>query len=173
MKKTLIICDIDNTILKYYDIPYEFINKLVKEDFGTLYDDKEFIKYVNEYVSYYKLINYKKIIHTDNDGFVSLIEKLGNDSEICFLTARKSTFKEKTIEQLSLIGINTNKYDIYYTDGCLDKGDYILKNMSYIIKKYENIIFIDDYKICIESVKKHFPQIKCFQFIIDNIDKKL
>ena len=49
-KKTLVICDIDDTILKYYDIPYEFINKLVKEDLGILYNDKEFIKSVNEYL---------------------------------------------------------------------------------------------------------------------------
>jgi hypothetical protein len=44
-----------------------------------------------------------------------------------FLTARWNMYNIKTIEQLSFIGINPNNHNIYYTEGCLDKGYYMSK----------------------------------------------
>jgi hypothetical protein len=46
-KKTLVICDIDNTVLKY-DIPYDFLYKLLQDDLGEIYTEKDLQDYINQ-----------------------------------------------------------------------------------------------------------------------------
>ena len=83
-KNTLIICDIDDTILYYPDCEQTCI-KLAKELYND-YTITEFVKEVKKLYSYYKFIH--KPVNTDYDGFQNLTNKLKeNDGKLLFLTA--------------------------------------------------------------------------------------
>ena len=146
-KKTLIICDIDNTIL-YHDVEIgKFINILKKDGF-----------YGNELISLaHEMMNMHCIIfppsHTDSEGFRGLKSKL--NGKIIFLTARSKISENFTKKQFQQVGLKYEDYDIHYTDNKISKGEFIKLNIDTSI--WEEIIFIDDYII---------PESKCYKFEI-------
>jgi hypothetical protein len=163
--KTLIICDIDYTLLKY-NMTLDECYSIIKKDFFDA-SEKEITKMTYEYLYMYKYINHKDIVHTDLEGFNGLLQKMTPSSKIVYLTARKSNSEKFTMEQLEFVGINVSKNDIYYTDYSdneMLKGDYIIGNMD--LSGYEDIIFIDDNESQLNSVKSLFPHIRCFKFVI-------
>lgn len=169
-ENTLVICDIDDTILKY-KITYEECYKIMKKDWKNEYfendeDKEEFIRKTTlGYFEMYKKIHHKKIDHTDKDGFEDMLEKMDSLSNLCFLTARSETSNKFTNEQMNILGIDVSKYNIYYTNNTISKGDFIL-NYVKEVKDYKNIVFIDDYLTNIESVKEKISEVKCYKFII-------
>jgi hypothetical protein len=133
-KKTLIICDIDDTLIKFKNIEqYRIFGSLVKP------------------------------LPTDIYGFISMLKKVKiNNGKIIFLTARISAAEKITRQQFSDIGLNYNDFNIYYTNGNMEKGYYIMDNIE--LSNYDEIIFIDDNDVCLISVINLFPDIKCYKF---------
>ena len=153
-ENTLIICDIDDTFLRY------------EKGFGYFYDKmktnkpkREIVKQTNSVYSDYKQKNYPKL--TDNSGFMLMMHILKDKGELVFLTARKSEEEKDTRKEFSFLGINYDFFKVFYTGDKISKGSFIKKNFKI---KGKNVLFIDDYIGNIESVSK-IPSIKCFKFI--------
>ena len=175
-KKTLVICDIDNTILyqksaktieEIYkilkgDLEEEDLEEEIKEE-----DLEEEIK--EEAIYYYRMLkSISKPICTDFIGFTNLekiIKKL--DGEIIFLTARNSSSETYTKKQFNDIGIDYNNYHVHYTNDKITKGNYIKNNID--LTEFENIVFIDDYDTNISSVNEYNNNILCYKFVIDGL----
>lgn len=165
-QNSLILCDIDDTILffpKYSETFYkeaydyyvsigekeELADKLVKNDWD-LYN------------------SFKKPSITDKEGFFYLLKRIETtDSKLCFLTARHEIYHKRTIDDLKNVNIDCNKFPIYFTNGNV-KGKFIKQNIVNLLD-HEHIIFIDDNNIHLENVKKEIPFINCYKFV--HIDK--
>lgn len=158
---SLIICDIDETVLTYRKNLRYFIelNKQISPNPSIYYfkalEDYEFYK-INEY--------YDDIIHTDLEGFYNMIDKINQlNGNIIFLTARHHSSNDYTRKQLSSINIHHHNYSIYYTGNTITKGDYIKLYLD--IDGYDEIIFIDDLDFNLNSVYETNPKIKCYKFV--------
>lgn len=160
--KTLIICDIDNTLL-YHDVKIEkFINILKDDNFG----EKEIIELANEMMNLHCRIFPPS--HTDAEGFRNLIDKTNkSNGKIIFLTARSEISKDFTKKQFEQIGLNYYDYDVHYTDNKIMKGDFIKSNIDTSL--WDDIIFIDDHTFNLVSVSHRFPESKCYKFEIQSI----
>ena len=104
--KTLVICDIDNTVL-YYP---ECINKCLEimKDFNDCFTKEKFNKEFNYFCNIYKTIN--KPTHTDYDGYVNMVNKIKeNNGKLLFLTARNNSCNDATKKQLLHVGIFLRK----------------------------------------------------------------
>lgn len=164
-QNTLVLCDIDDTILvvpKYSDTFYkeayeyytsigynsELADKLVKNDWD-LYNC------------------FKKRSITDKEGFFYLLDQIKKTgSTLCFVTARHSSYHKETLEALKYVNIDCSKIPIHYTNG-YTKGKYIKENINLL--DHEEIIFIDDNDLQLNSVKKEISFINCYKFVhIDN-----
>jgi hypothetical protein len=163
--KTLVICDIDNTLLYWDKNTYDFYEMIREDSFD--FTQQEIEKEALSMLNIYKVINTPKI--TDLNGFNNLIKKikLFHNSKIIFLTARNcnitndNKFTRKNFES---IGLNYDDFSIHYTNNNISKGDYIQKNIN--LEKYNEVIFIDDYECNIKSVKDIFSFINCYKFEI-------
>lgn len=158
---TLILCDIDNTVLYYPDC----VNKCLEimKDFNNNFPDEEFHKEFNDICNIYKTIN--KPTHTDYDGYINMVNKIKEYSgKLLFLTARNNLSHNRTKKKLLDIGILCNNNDIHYTNNTITKGEYIKNNIN--VNEWDEIIFIDDYLSYIKSVSDIFPQIICYNFIV-------
>lgn len=161
--KTLIICDIDDTILKYNkDLNY-FIN-LNNQTIDNIELSK--LKAQDDYEFYQIDKYYDDISHTDLEGFYNMIEKINKvNGNIVFLTARHKTSDIFTRKQLDIININYNEFEIHYTGNLIPKGEYINKYIN--LRYYDKIIFIDDQNYNLYSVNEINPDIKCYKFEIN------
>lgn len=144
-ENTLIICDIDDTFLRY-EKGFGYFYKVKKKDADKIYRD-------------YKQKNFPKL--TDYSGFMLMMHILKDKGELVFLTARKSQEEMDTRKEFSYLGINYDYFKVFYTGDRITKGSFIKKNFKI---KGKNVIFIDDYIGNIQSVSK-IPSIKCFKFI--------
>lgn len=162
-ENTLVICDIDNTILHFPNCI-----KKIKEIIKSISDDDDIeLPYL---LNMYKLTN--KPEPTDFIGFSNLLNKLeNNNGKLIFLTARTEQPHEPTKKHLNTIGIDSNKFEIYYTNNKITKGEFIKNNID--LSNWSNIIFIDDFETNINSVINYFPEIKCYQFCIKTINKDI
>jgi hypothetical protein len=124
---TLIICDIDNTILYYPDC----INKCLEimKDLGDNLTEEEYKKELNDCCNIYKIIN--KPIHTDYNGFNNMINNIKKyNSKLLFLTARNNSSHNFTKKQLLDLDIFCDENDIHYTNNTISKGEYIKNNIN-------------------------------------------
>ena len=165
-KKTLIICDIDNTLL-YYEKNIDFFYYFLKNHMGKLND--EYL--INEAKRLYNLyVNTNNAKPTDYHGFLNMISKY--NVSLVFLTSRHTNSIELTKKHFNQIGLNYDKFIIHYTNNettSINKGDYLL-NGFIDMSNYEEIIFIDDNENCLESVQNLLPNIKCYKFVVNNIN---
>lgn len=138
---TLIICDIDETLL--------------------------YIKKSNFLLSLFCSYWFTDAHFTDKIGFKKLLCKIENsDSQLCFLTARENSKQNIKFTKMDFndLGLNYDDYVIYHC-GNIPKGDFIRNNIDY--ESFNEIIFIDDLDKNITSVKNIFKEkIKCYKFII-------
>ena len=180
---TLLICDIDDTVL-YFDRSYDKYYKMMKDDHPYFPEEEiqDLAKGMYELSS-----SVLPALSTDADGFKQMLETIQQtNSKLIFLTARNKTSDKKTKKDLMKSNnINYNMenpfgnkstdliteplaeqlaepYPIHYTNNQMTKGEYIKANIE--LTNYDNIIFIDDYPSYIESVKNLFPEIKCYLF---------
>jgi hypothetical protein len=161
---TLILCDIDDTIL-YYPKCNDNCSEIIEimKELHYYLTEEEFCKDLIQLRNIYKHVN--KPTHTDYNGFMNMLCKLReHNGKLLFLTARNSSYHKQTKIQLSQIGISCNDNDIHYTNNTITKGEYIKNNIN--INEWDEIIFIDDYVSFIKSVSELFPQIICYNFIV-------
>lgn len=162
-EKTLVLCDIDDTVLHWPDCDYE-CQKILDSDYNICLETKEDYEiYCRDLIYTYKHIN--NPIHTDFIGFVSMIQKLKiNNSKLVFLTARNKDYSKGTKKHLTQIGLNCDEFDIHYTGSIITKGEYIQNFIN--LNEWNDVIFIDDSENNINSVINLHPQIRCYKFII-------
>lgn len=166
---TLIICDIDNTLLYFYcDKDDSFFLEIIKDMIDPELSVEEKINQINKEIRELKLM-YQKINNsvkcTDFEGFLNLQEKIKNtNSELILLTARNSSSDTWTRKNIKDIGLNCDDIQIHYTNDKISKGEYIKNNLK--LESYSDIIFIDDYECYIQKVIEFVPQSRCYKFEI-------
>lgn len=152
-EETLLILDIDDTIIRYDEYNKEWWNKMIIE--------RDIKEVENEWI---KKVEKSYPNPTDKEGINKIIE-LNNKNmiEVIFLTSRHEKMDEITKKHLEIIGFTDIK--IYYTNGT-NKGK-ILKN---VLEKYnnENIILIDDIEENIENVKKEIKNKKIRFYLFES-----
>lgn len=168
-KKTLIICDIDETLFYWNKKTKDFYHML-KNDYNMTNNkfnltDDEIEKEAFEFLNTYKC-SFPPTI-TDPEGFKNLLNNINSSfgSKIIFLTARTSspsTNNKFTRKHFEINGLEYDNFDIHYTNNLISKGEYIKEYID--LKDWDEIIFIDDYEEYIKSVKDIFPNIKCYKF---------
>ncbi len=163
-KNTLVICDIDDTVIHFQKSVYYFYEKL-KNMFMNDFSNKELIHITNLIYERHKIIYTPT--HTDITGFYRMTRKL---EDLCgnfiFLTARNIKSDETTKKDLLNILINPLKFPIHYTNNEISKGEYIHKYID--LDGVSDIIFIDDLDENLTSFNSFFPKSKYYKFIYDN-----
>lgn len=142
---TLILCDIDDTILHHPAINHSWI-AVIHRFFSAKcdYDDSKAYSKTNRYLNtVYEEIPMR---HTDKEGFFEMVDKA---AEFAFVTARDESAKIFTYENLRCIGVDPDKYPVHFCGGS-NKGDHIQQNFD--LSKYEHVIFIDDQSHNLENV---------------------
>lgn len=151
-EKSLIMVDIDDTILKY-----KHLNKLWWKN--------TFEKHYNETLNYDEsdrltLNMWKKLIHdaepqyVDKSGIFDLFERAKKyNCKIIFLTARCETLKTITINHLNKLELCID--EIYFTPN-VEKGIILKKLKDGVYNEYEHTICIDDHEPNLESVYNNF-----------------
>jgi hypothetical protein len=155
--KTLVICDIDNTIL-FHDVKLDKFVNIIKND-G--FNEQEILELARQMMEIHCRIYPPS--HTDLEGFKNLKDKVEKlNGKIIFLTARSYISDDFTKKQIQEIGLCYEEYEIHYTDNKISKGNYIKNNITTTI--WNDIIFIDDYDFNLDSVKQILPESKCYKF---------
>lgn len=181
-RKTLVLCDIDDTIIGYdknfdyfYMIaisniekyknaharPENIFNNILNNQGETITKNDINIM-ANRLYDEYRERNRPK--HCDYDGFMRMCKKLQDmGGELQFVTARSKESEYFTRMQFNEIGLKYDDYKVHYTGGTISKGNYIYQyfNMS----KYGEVIFIDDLDSFIKSVVDMCPVIQCYKFV--------
>lgn len=158
-EKTLIILDIDETILMFENINQKWwettFNKYYKinndYDLSDELSLKEWEKYINDNIPR----------HTDEIGFNN-IKNNPDVIDIIFLTSRNISLKEITNRHFDILNIY-NRHIIYCNNN--NKGNILFN--EYINKynnKYKNIIFVDDLIQNLYDVKGINNNIDCYLF---------
>lgn len=158
-QNTLIICDIDDTIL-WLELMKKTLekNKWNKSEMtGQGYNRAEWIAYISSNIP----------SHTDEKGFIKLLERVREtDSRIMFVTARGSYLRDVTLSHFNSLKLEQIDFekDVYHIGG-QQKGDFIVQNAEF--KKYDNVVFIDDLDSHINNVKDHIEslcKLTCYKF---------
>ncbi len=163
-KKILVLCDIDDTVLKYDKTLNDFLPFIEK---FSVY--KAYIERPMAYALYKEYKDNAIPMHTDIDGFNDMIRKINknnNGSKLEFLTARSKKFDMNTKKQLADIGIyRSEDYTYHYTyDNFKNKASYIENNID--VLDYDVVIFIDDREDELSLCREYFPEIITYQFKI-------
>jgi len=164
LPNTLVICDIDDTLLHFPGLTPEKYTEIL-EYYKSINSDPEIaLNDANNYWS--EKFSQTVPIHTDMDGFARLLLRLHTSSGgLCFLTARPGHPDniEFTRSNFNSIKLSYDAFIIHYSWFLL-KGEYIRDQIN--LTGYTNIIFIDDMEYNLLNVNSHFgSQIKCYKFI--------
>lgn len=162
--KSLIACDIDNTVLKFNGITPTWWDNVYKNN-RKLFGNTNFAYEISldKWISHIKIT---KPEHTDSSGFCNMLHNCNiTNSEFVFVTARNIKFEEMTRVHLTDIGIDMSKYKIHFLgDYC--KGKYI-KNYLFNNTIHTSIVFIDDLEHNLLGVKNELSDmVQCYKFEI-------
>ena len=172
---TLVICDIDDTLLKSKK-NLNYFYQIIKNDFKACeYTPlNETIRVPHEFIlndakcmqQYYNRIN--GFVHTDLDGFTEMINTIKKtQSQIIFLTARSQMSENYTKQNFKDIGLNYDDFTTYYTNNIKIKGQYIKDHID--LSLFNSVVFIDDNIFHLESVMSICEGVVCYKFeIYDN-----
>ena len=157
---TLILCDIDDTILHHPAINQyweEIIHLFFSSQCG--YNASQAAEETNRYLD--KVFAEIPIRHTDNDGFFEMLEVA---TDFAFVTARGEVAKDFTYDNLRGLGIDPEKYPVHFCGGHVNKGEYIQNHFD--LSKYEHVVFIDDQPRNLENVFLliFHPGLEVYQF---------
>lgn len=147
---TLVLCDIDDTLLHHPAINHDWMNLIHAffymqhyEITGT-HDKNESLK---KYTQFYdEAFNNIPLQHTDRDGFFAMVEK---STTFVFVTARQDVTRDFTYTNLRSLDIDPSTYKVHFS-GSIAKGEYIMQNFE--LTKYEHVVFIDDQMRNVENV---------------------
>ena len=157
--KTLVLCDIDETLLTFDPYNYEyFYNTHIKYFKNHTIAHEKAIKDFNSI-----LLNMSPK-YTDKEEFLKMTRKIReNNSLLLFLTSRynDNNNKQLTKNHLKKLGLENYCNSIHHTNGG-SKAEYIFININ--TSFFENIVFIDDLEGNLNDVKRNLPFIQCYQF---------
>ena len=157
--ETLVICDIDHTLLtwpkKYKDFEKKRVLMPMTMILRCLPDNSD--------IEYSKYCANTPPRPTDIHGFRDLVKRVEEtNGNLLFLTARGEESHSYTINQFKMIGVD-NKHHIHYTNGSHDKGAYISNRID--ISRFNHVVFIDDTQHVIDTVMSKHPAIRCYKFV--------
>lgn len=159
---TLVICDIDDTVLHF---PAKTADCLAAAN-GSSFTPKERADNIRQLMHMYCAI--KDPEHTDFAGFGDLLRRLEETGgHLVFLTARSKSDEEFTRRHLLSVGIDAGKFQILFTANAISKGEFIRTRFDpfgLALNQWKSAVFIDDRPENIESVQRMCPGIKCYQF---------
>ena len=168
-EKSLILLDIDETILYYEGITQEWWNNTYNYYKNLLknYTHNQLKKLCVKEWSY--IVSTSNPCYTDEEGFNNLLKQIDETkSKLIFITARQKNHIYITKQNFNFLNIPYYKYDIYHISG-ISKGIFIkeLLKQNSILQSYKEKIFIDDMQHNIDNVKLQFnDEIICYKFII-------
>jgi len=177
-EKSLLVLDIDETVLMHINLPSSWLNKIhnrlskkiIEEKYGnnvsvnkeSIYDIKQQMNRINWVLK--SIASVPNDI--DNENLLSLLNKcLTLRIDFIFCTARKHEDKEITISQLNDIGIFNPT--IYFTDrgNRGSKGDLLRTLLNNKYTNIEKVIFVDDLEVnCLSVLQCLNQQVSCYQF---------
>lgn len=157
---TLVICDIDDTLLRY-ERNLNYFYKNLKHSFPELTEDEVSHHATLLYATYVKN---RKPTPTDYDGFIRLMKKiLDTKSKLIFLTSRNECSIEYTKQEFKNIGICYSYFNVYYTNNTISKGEFIRDKID--LDGVDKLIFIDDQINNLKSIKQYYPECQCYKFL--------
>lgn len=155
--KTLVMCDIDETLLTFH--PFDW-NKLYNLNLIKCKSPELAVTLTNEEWVDVTFNGTPKM--TDREGFMDMMKRIrGSNSLIVFVTARHVNYKQLAYKHFKDIEMDIYKYLIHFC-GPNSKGDYILNNIN--LKKYNRLVFVDDLMSNIVDVKTKIPRCVCYCF---------
>jgi hypothetical protein len=159
IKNALLILDIDETILRFEGITYDWFNNIEKE--WKLTNDIDRNKYVQDV--WINTISKKKPIILDQKKFDDMINDAKSiNCKLIFLTARdpltiskdNTAMTKITEDNLKSCIDNVQLNDIYYSKS---KGNKILEILKEdIYSNISDIIFVDDLQHNLDDVNEAF-----------------
>jgi len=160
-EKTLIILDIDDTIMGYKEFNHTyFMNKL---DYYTQEHKNEEIAIKKAVKDWITMVENSTPFHMDYDGYKYLLDKINEtQSHHIFITTRNLEHKQLTESHLYQIGVVSEH--IYYSNGT-NKGE-LLQQILHKYTNYDNIVFIDDLDKNLDDMKRSLgDKVELYQFI--------
>ncbi len=159
--KTLVMCDIDNTLLTWRKKWDEFVNEPYVASYFP-FTNAQIIRDI-KHRKYTEYCANTPPEPTDYHGFRDLDQRVERSGgELVFVTARWKESEQHTRTQLRMLGFRDN-YRIHYTDGSHDKGSYITNNIN--TSRFNHCVFIDDLTQVLDTVKHQHPYVRCYRFI--------
>ena len=162
VKNSLIVLDIDDTILTYNNINNHWWHHKHRE-YKNMFDNHSDVD--NYILNEWENELYKSTpLHTDEEGLVNLIinAQIHNCNIIC-LTARKKIHDTITYKHLNELNIN---FPIYFSEGS-NKGEILENIINNYYSNYKNIIFVDDQLKNLRNVHEHLSKnynLSCYYF---------
>jgi hypothetical protein len=154
----IVICDIDHTFIR----PKRDYNDVYNQLKNNISDPDMINKMANDIL--HKCLDIGLVKQTDSEGFNQMLERIyQRGGKLVFLTARSFSAHKKTINDLTIAGLqNPEEFDIHYTGNEITKGYYIQKYN--LLQGYNYHVFIDDYPHHLESVLQIYPNMHSYLF---------
>jgi hypothetical protein len=156
-QRTLILCDIDDTVLKW-DRTLE--SCIIEAVFLFPKESESFQRGFGQNL----WIAYRETVPpswTDQSGFMNMMGRLSPSSRLSFLTARAGgELADWTRRDFDSLGLIYDPSDVFYTGNKMTKGKFIQNHIP--LEGFERVIFIDDLQENIDSVSGNFPDIQCY-----------
>ncbi len=156
LPNSLIVLDIDETILAFEGIDEKWWISNIQREFDKIKDYEEANSItLNKWVDYIKV---NKPFVIDQINFFDFISKAKSiNCSIIMLTARRPCFSELTVQHIKEAGIDFDSNLIYYSE---NKGEELNTIVKSNYPNVTNIIFIDDSVKNILSVQNAFDDQK-------------
>jgi hypothetical protein len=156
-KKTLVVCDIDYTLVHYGKPFIYFLNEARRQTRSNQLEDNEPIAYQ----TYKKHIHSHLPVPTDPSGFIQLLMEVSRQGKLIFVTGRPPEYEGFTRTEFKALNLDYDFFEIHYI-GPRCKAQYCKQ----YIPDYDQICLIDDYKKNIQAFQDLIPYSKTFLFRI-------
>jgi uncharacterized HAD superfamily protein len=154
-KKTLILCDLDYTLVDYGKPFIDFLNETTVDG---LQNEPAAYKAFDHYIRKHNPTP------TDPAGFIQLMkEVLQQQGKLIFVTARPAYFEAFTRKEFTRLNLDYDFFEVYYMGG-QSKGEFCQRYLKEKTGMFKDIFFIDDYKKNIKSFHAFVPDAKTFLF---------
>ena len=170
---TLVICDIDDTVLHFPERDADCRKAAAglyssAPGTNTLTNSSAKEEDLRMLRNMYCAIKHPE--HTDFAGFNDFLRRLEeHGGHMVFLTARSKSDEAFTRGHLNSVGIDAGKFQILFTDNATSKGEFIRVRFAPLglpLNQWKSAVFIDDRLENIASVQQLCHGIKCYQFCV-------
>jgi hypothetical protein len=161
-QKSLVVLDIDNTVMSFSNINNNWWNKTFND---FLYLGKDSALHKTEQIWTQNIINDNPEL-LDRENLIKFLDQISNTkSELIFLTARDKKLSGITIKQLEECNIIVNPSRIFFNKKKGDELKYIVTN---VYPRIKNIIFVDDLTENLINVANKFNYPDLFKYNLEN-----